>query len=91
MRCQGCFFLNCSEDEVGFRAFRLCSNIELFHQEILNPKGIFKRSSYPCNFIDVYIKKLLNNIFIGKKVYALAPKKKLVHVLPFIGKKIYHN
>ena len=70
-----------------FRLFKLCSNFELFHQEILNLKDIFKRNGYPCNFIDVCIKRFLNNIFIDKKVYALAPKKELVCVLPFIGKK----
>ena len=58
-----------------FRAFKSCSNFELFHQKILNLKDIFKRNSYPCNFIDVCIKRFLNNIFIDKKVYALAPKK----------------
>ena len=58
-----------------FRAFKLCSNFELFHQEILYLKGIFKRNCYPCNFIDVCIKRFLNNSFIDKKVYALAPKR----------------
>ena len=70
-----------------FRAFQLCSYFELFHQEILNLKDIFKRNGYPYNFIDVCIKIFLNKIFIDKKVYALAPKKELVCVLPFIGKK----
>ena len=70
-----------------FRAFKLCSNFELFHQEILNLKDIFKRNGYPYNFIDVCIKRVLNNIFIDKKVYALAPKRGLVCVLPFIAKK----
>ena len=70
-----------------FRAFKLCSNFELFHQEILNLKDIFKRNGYPGNFIDVCIKRYLNQVFIDKKIYALAPKKELVCVLPFIGKK----
>ena len=56
-----------------FRAFKLCSNFELFHQEIPNLKDIFKRNGYPCNFIDVCIKRFLNNIFIDKKLYALVP------------------
>ena len=70
-----------------FRAFKLCSNFQLFNQEILNLKDIFKRNGYPCNFIDVCIKRFLNYVFIDKKIYALAPKKELVCVLPFIGKK----
>ena len=58
-----------------FRAFKLCSNFELFHQEILYLKDIFKRNCYLCYFIDVCIKRFLNSIFIDKKVYALAPKR----------------
>ena len=70
-----------------FRAFKSCSNFELFHQEILNLKDIFKRNGYLGNFIDACIKRSLNQVFIDKKIYALAPKKELVCVLPFIGKK----
>ena len=70
-----------------FRAFKLCSNFELIHQEILNLKEIFKRNGYSYNLNDIFINRFLNNIFIYKKVYALAPKKQLVCVLPFIGKK----
>ena len=53
---------------------------------IINLKDIFKRNGYPCNFIDVCIKRFLNNVLINKTVYALALKKELVLVLPFIGK-----
>ena len=53
---------------------------------IINRKDIFKRNGYPCNFIDVCIKRFLNNVLINKTVYALALKKELVLVLPFIGK-----
>ena len=40
-----------------FTAFKLCSNFELFHQEIPNLKDIFKRNGYPSNFIDACIKR----------------------------------
>ena len=73
-----------------YRAFKLCSNFELFHQEILNLKDIFKRNGHPGNFIDNCIKRYLNHVFIDKMIYALAPKKELVCVLPFIGKKSLH-
>ena len=53
---------------LSFRAFKLCSNFELFYQEILNVKDIFKRNGYPVNFIDVFIKRYLNQIFLDKKV-----------------------
>ena len=39
-----------------FRAFKLRSNFELFHQETLNLKDIFKRNGNLYNFIDVCIK-----------------------------------
>ena len=70
-----------------FRAYKFCSSFELFQQEMLNLRDIFKRSGYPCNFIGICIKSFLNNIFINKKVYALAPKEELVCLLPFTGKK----
>ena len=70
-----------------FRAFKLSSNFELFYQEILNFKDIFKRNRCPCNFIDVCITGLFGNIFIDKKVYAIALNNDFVWVLPFIGKK----
>ena len=73
-----------------FRAFKLCFNFELFHQEIINFKDIFKRNGYPCNFIDVCIKRFLNNIFIDKKVYALAPKKELLCCYHLLGKNHYN-
>ena len=69
-----------------FRAFKLCSNFE----KILNLKDVFKRNGYPRNFIDVCIKIYLNHVFIDKKIYAVAPKKELVCLLPFIGKKSLH-
>ena len=70
-----------------FRAFKFWFNFELFHQEILTLKCNFKRNCYSCNFIDVFIRRSLNNIFVDKKICSLAPKKELVCVLPFTGIK----
>ena len=56
---------------------------------MLNLNGIFRRNGYPFNFIGVCNKRFLNNIFIDKKVYVLAPKKELVCMLPLIGKKSF--
>ena len=69
-----------------FRAFKLCSIFELFHQEILNLKDIFKRNGYPGNFIDVCIKRYLNQVFTDKNIDALASNIELVCMLLFIGK-----
>ena len=43
-----------------YRAFKLCSNFEIFHQEIIFLKDIFKRN--PSNFIDKCVKKFLDKI-----------------------------
>ena len=56
---------------------------------MLNLNGTFRRNGYPCNFIGFCNKRFLNNIFIDKKVYVLAPKKELVCMLPLIGKKSF--
>ena len=69
------------------RAFKLCSNFELFHQEIENLKNIFRKNGYPVNFTDFCIKKYLNNLYVKKEVYLLAPQKQLTCVLPSLGKK----
>ena len=73
---------------LSYRAFRLCSNFEISHQEIIFLKDIFKRNGYPYNFIDKCVKRFLDKIFIEKKVFSVAQKKELVFVLPFIGKKL---
>ena len=50
-----------------YRAFKLCSNFEIFHQEIIFLKDAFKRNSYPSNFIDKCVKKFLDKIFLEEK------------------------
>ena len=69
------------------RAFKLCSNVERFHQEIDKLKTIFENNGYSKSFADLCIKKYLDKVFIKKKVVLKAPKKKLICVLPFLGKK----
>ena len=70
------------------RAFNLCFNFELFHQEIENLKNIFRKNGYQVNFTGVCIKKYLNNLYVKKEYILLAPKKQLKCVLPFLGKKL---
>ena len=71
------------------RAFKLCSNFELFHQEIENLKNIFRKNCYPVNSTDFCIKKYLNNLSVKKEVYLLAPKKQLTCVFHFLVKNHY--
>ena len=70
-----------------YRAFSLCSSLELFHQEILKLKDIFKRNGYPTSFIDSCVKRFLDKVFIEKKTFLTASNKELVCVTIFIGKK----
>ena len=69
------------------RAFKHCSNFELFHQEIDKLKTIFENNGYPKDFGDLCIKKYLNKVFIKKEVVLRASKKELICFLPFTGKK----
>ena len=70
------------------KVFKLCSNFELFHQKIENLKNILKKNGYPVNFTNSCIKKYLDNLYVKKEVYLLAPKMQLTCVLPFLGKKL---
>ena len=69
------------------KAFKLCSNFELFHQKIEILKNILKKNGYLINFTNFCIKKYLDNLYVKKEVYLLAPKMQLTCVLPFLGKK----
>ena len=67
-----------------YKAFKLCVNFELFHDEINKLKTIFENNDYPKNFADWYIKKYLDKIFI-KKVLLNVSKWELIFALPFRG------
>ena len=69
------------------RAFKLCSKVERFHQEIDKLKTIFENNGYAKSFVDFCIKKYLDKTFMKKKVVLKASKKELICVLPFLGKK----
>ena len=69
------------------RAFKLCSNFELFHQEIDKLKTIFENNGYPKSFVGLCIKKYLDKVFIKKEVVLKASKKELICVLPLTGNK----
>ena len=69
------------------RAFKLCSNFELFYQEIEKLKSIFRKNGSPVNFTDFCIKKYLDSLYVKKEVYLLTPEKQLPCVLSFLGRK----
>ena len=61
-------------DTVLCRWFRICSDLALSHSELVKLMDVFKNSGYPENFINNYLKTLLNKKFT-------APKKPLFLVL----------
>ena len=69
------------------RAFKLCSNFELFHLEIDKLKTIFENNGYLKSFVDLCIKKYLDKVFKGKEVVMKPSERKLICVLPFNGNK----
>ena len=69
-----------------YRAFRLCHNFELCHQEIDKLKIIFENKGYPKSFVDFCVKKYLDKVFTKKEVVFKVSKKELTCVLPFTGK-----
>ena len=69
------------------RAFKLCSNFELYHQEIDKLKTISENNGYPKSFVDLCIKNYLDKVFIKKEVVLKASKKELICALFFVGNK----
>ena len=70
-----------------YRAFKLCSNFEQFHQEMKIKRTFFRKSCYPVNFTDFCVKKYQDNLYVKKKVHLLVLKIRLTFVLLFLGKK----
>ena len=57
-------------------AFKLCSNFDIFHQEIIFLKDIFKRNGYPSKFIDKCIKTFFGQSFHREKSIFGSTKRK---------------
>ena len=74
------------------RAWKICSNHELFHQEILHLKEVLRKNDYPSSVIDKQIEKFLNKKFISphdkSKTVESTPKKKIYLVLPYFNDKM---
>ena len=68
-----------------FRYFRICSDGNKFHKEIIFLKDIFLKNGYPTSFIDKCLKKFLDQLFIKKPQVLTVEKKTLTLVLPFLG------
>ena len=78
------------------RAWKICTNYELFHIEVLNIKQILVRNEYPLTVEDHEIKIFLDKKYTSKAVPSVDPtsinetelKRKLYLVLPYVNSKM---
>ena len=68
----------------------ICSIYGDSHQEITSLKSIFKCNSYTYNFVNHFIKKILNKLFIHRDLNFLVPKRELICVLLYLGKNVFY-
>ena len=67
------------------RAWKICSNYELFHLEVLSMKENLKKNNYPCSVIDRTIKEFLDKKYrpVGEEMQE--EKRKVYLVLPYFN------
>ena len=76
------------------RAWKICSNYELFHLEVLKTKAILRKNEYPCSVIDKEIKKFMNRKYpdasakVGPAEDSNLNKNKIYLVLPYFNNKM---
>ena len=59
-----------------YRAFSICSSFTKFHEEIIKLKEIFKNNGYPNGFINLCVKKSLDEIFIKNRKFNYSFQKR---------------
>ena len=59
-----------------------------FDHQINILKSILYRNSYPCNFVEKCRKEFLDRVLTRKVVVSTMPKKDLIIVLPYLGKRL---
>ena len=68
-----------------FAAFQFTLTTPYFICEVANLRELLKRNSYTSGIIEQFIKSFLNKLYVPEKVIAIAPKKQLFIVLPYLG------
>ena len=61
------------------------SDFSKFRFEVETLKKTLHKSAYPTKFVDKYVAKLVNNMFIQNPVFTTAAKLELRIVLPYLG------
>ena len=65
------------------RCFNLSSDFFKFHHEVDKLKKILSKNAYSQKFVDKYIKKFLNNMYIQTPNVPSVLKKELIIILPY--------
>ena len=68
-----------------YRCFCICLHWKKFHAELTFLRKIFRKNSYPENFIDKCFKKFLNNIHLVKEKAPTVERKHLLLALLYLG------
>ena len=65
------------------KSFTIASDFSKFHFEVETLKKTLHKDAYPTKFVDKYVAKFVNNIFIQKPVFTSVSKLELRIVLPY--------
>jgi hypothetical protein len=69
-----------------YRAYHLCSNWKLFHEEITHVRSMLLRNSYPAWILDKIIKISVSK-FTGPKCVVFGPSNDRIYIgIPYLGK-----
>ena len=85
--CPKIFKLNAINTLI-YRAYNLCSNFNVFHDEMEFLVNFFKNNGYPSNIVYKYIRQFLDNTYNPKVPIVTAPKLIFYCKLPYIGQHI---
>lgn len=69
------------------RSFMIRFSYRTLDNDILRPKQIFQSNRYPKNYVDPCIKRYLDKIFTKRQFFCSVPKKDLLCVFLYLGKK----
>ena len=70
-----------------YRSFMIRFSYRTLDDEILRSKPIFQSNRYPKNYVDPCIKRYLDEIFTKRQFFCSVPKKELLCVFLYLGKK----
>ena len=68
-----------------YRAYRLCSNWLVFHEEISRVRTLLLRNAYPSWILDQVIKRSVSKFVQPQPVMFGPPKERVYIALPFLG------